>query len=242
MVPGRVTPRLSTPPQPGDHALDEPWYQGSSFLMFVVLLLAYVASSLSLPPGPGARLQGLLTIGAVCFGLRAVTRRPRIFWVGLALSLAYAFGSAVLHAVSESADYRWDTVVVLAFHVFLLGVMARVVMRRERVTVDKILAAACVYLLMGLCFGMVFALVEWSLSGSFALSSADVDRLGASLTHYSFTTLTTVGYGDIYPVSSLARSLSDIEAVLGQLFLAVVIARLVALQITGGDAVGERAE
>ena len=56
-------------------------------------------------------------------------------------------------------------------------------------------------------------------------------QAGSALLHFSFTTLTTVGYGSISPMSDTARMLSDIEAVIAQLFLAVVVARLVSLQI-----------
>jgi hypothetical protein len=61
-------------------------------------------------------------------------------------------------------------------------------------------------------------------------SSAALDRHAAAFTYYSFATLTTLGMGDITPKSPLARTLSWLEAVLGQIYLAVLVARLIALQ------------
>ena len=63
------------------------------------------------------------------------------------------------------------------------------------------------------------------------MSADDYDHAGQALLHFSFTTLTTVGYGSISPMSPMARTLSDLEAVIAQLYLAVVVARLVSLQI-----------
>jgi hypothetical protein len=67
--------------------------------------------------------------------------------------------------------------------------------------------------------------------GSFIVSNEDVSRTGGNFLYYSFVTLTTLGYGDITPASSPARSLSTLEAVTGQLYIAILVARLVGLHI-----------
>lgn len=203
--------------------------------MFVGLLAVYLVSALSTSPGTGSRVINFLSVLVVFFGLRAMTRRRRVFWLGMGLTLVFALVSATIHVTVDKATYRGDTLVVLVLFTFMLGVIGKVVMKREPVTIDKIFAAASFYMLMGIVFGLVFALVEQSSPGSFTLAAAEENQLAGSLIHFSFTTLTTVGYGNISPVSSLARSLSDIEAVIAQLFLAVVVARLVSLQITQGD-------
>lgn len=213
-----------------------PWYQGPAFLMFVVLLVVYLVSAFSKSAGQVSQIVNFLAVLAVLFGLRAVTKQRRVLWIGLGLTLLFAIVSAAVHALVERDDYRIDTLVVLLLFTFMLGAMGRVVMRRERVTVGKIFAAACVYMLMGIVFGLLFVLIEETYPGSFTLTELDLEALGGALVHYSFTTLTTVGYGNISPVSDVARSLSDIEALIAQLFLAVVVARLVSLQITQGSA------
>jgi hypothetical protein len=212
-----------------------PWYGGSSFLLFVVLLLVYVVSTLVPAAASAPRLVNLLSIGAVFFGLRAVTRKPRVVWRGLGLTLFYVLLSELVRLAGAAPDERWDAAFVLIVFLSMLGVMVKVVMRREQVTIDKIFAAACVYLLMGISFGLLFLIIEQTAPGAFSLAEHDLGSLSGSLLHFSFTTLTSVGYGDIAPVSSLARSLSDIEAVLAQLYLAIVLARLVSLEITQGS-------
>lgn len=116
------------------------------------------------------------------------------------------------------------------------------VVRTERVTHDTILGGICVYLLIGLFFHSVFGLVEVFHPGSFQTGEVAVSALpGAdrahgrypALVYYSFVTLTTVGFGDITPTWSLAQSLSTAEAVIGQLYLAILVASLVGMRLAG---------
>jgi hypothetical protein len=109
----------------------------------------------------------------------------------------------------------------------------------KSVTFDTISAAICAYLLIGVAWAYAFAIVELRHPGSFSASlfqrpTGSMAPLLASLhtfVYYSFVCLTTTGFGDILPVSEGARSLSVMEAVFGQLYMAILIARLVGLEI-----------
>ena len=109
----------------------------------------------------------------------------------------------------------------------------------KSVTLDTISAAICAYLLMAVAFAYGFAVVELRNPGSFSAAlfqrpAGDIAPLIASLhsfIYYSFVCLTTTGFGDISPVSEGARSLSVMEAVVGQLYVAILIARLVSLEV-----------
>lgn len=134
--------------------------------------------------------------------------------------------------------------VLLLLQGLMLAILLADVARARRVTTDTILGACSVYLLLGLLFAQVFLLLEQVDPGSFSeLASgpggaADVEAHRGALTYFSFVTLTTLGYGDVAPVRVPARSLSVLEAALGQLYVAIVIARLVAVQIAGRPAPG----
>jgi hypothetical protein len=124
--------------------------------------------------------------------------------------------------------------VAILIFVFLL--------KQQRVSADMILGAINVYLLVALAFMFIHAFVEVAKPGSYlyqgdSLSAAlkghpEVDAL-AFLLYFSIVTLTTLGYGDIAPAVPAARMLCSVEAVIGQLFVAVFIARLVSLHIGG---------
>ena len=218
----------------GERARPDAWYAGPAFQMLLVLMAFYLLSGFS--DERGAAIHGLNALVLIAFllGLRAFTRRRRVLWIGLGLGAVLVVSLALAERLCDGFDYRWNTIAIMVFFLLVLGAMAKVVFQTEDVTTDKIFAAACVYMLMGICFGLVFMLIEQSYPGSFALSAADTTDLAGALVHFSFTALTTVGYGDIAALSSTTRSLADLEAMLAQLFLAVVLARLVSLQITRG--------
>ncbi len=130
------------------------------------------------------------------------------------------------------------------FGVLFLGFTVFVVLHHifttDRVTIDTIAAALCVYLLLGVLWALVYSAMELLSPGSFEILSGDGEDesigFGGKGTvfalYYSFVTMTTLGYGDIVPNSSPARMFAAMEAIMGQVYLAVLVARLVALHIS----------
>jgi hypothetical protein len=103
--------------------------------------------------------------------------------------------------------------------------------RKGAVTWSRIQRGISAYLLLGLVWGSAFQLTEQLHPGSFHFISppVDVEQLSAKLIYFSFATLTTVGFGDVTPINPFARSLAIAEAVVGQLFPAILIGALVAM-------------
>jgi hypothetical protein len=96
------------------------------------------------------------------------------------------------------------------------------------ITFQRIQGSIVVYLLMGLVFAYTFQAIYF-FAGASSFNNISGSDLKTFL-YFSFTTLTTVGYGDITPVHSLARSLANFEALVGQLYPAILIARLVSME------------
>jgi hypothetical protein len=129
---------------------------------------------------------------------------------------------------------------------FLLTAVAILtnVLKSETVTADKIYGAICAYLLLALMWAFLFCVIEVLHPGSL-LQGGQLIATGNTpfpqfamintLIYYSMSTIATVGYGDILPKSGPARAFSNLEAISGQMFLAILIARLVAMQIAHGD-------
>ena len=130
-----------------------------------------------------------------------------------------------------------------AFTFFAFWCVLLYIMRSEKVTANTLAGAASAYLLLGISWGFLYTLIEYLTPGSFvipeALTSTTVQNVIAAdwdwaIFHYfSFSTLTTLGYGDITPVSSRAQSLALIEAVSGVLFTALLVSRLVGMYLYG---------
>lgn len=112
----------------------------------------------------------------------------------------------------------------------VISVLLHYIFLAQAVTRDVIYAATSIYLLLGAIFVPMYGIVESLQPGSFVDSAApDGPVLWQQLIYYSYATLTTMGYGDVLPVSWWARSLASAEAVIGVLYLAILMARLVGL-------------
>ena len=140
------------------------------------------------------------------------------------LSLSRSIGLSLYRTAPSSCWSLFFCVSILAY-----------VLHSGRVTSDKIFAAISVYLLLGFAWTYAYALLDDMQPGSFADSTetgrTDYVAHVMQLRYFSFVTLTTLGYGDVLPRSSAARTMATLEAVMGQIYLAVLVARLVGLHI-----------
>ena len=113
-------------------------------------------------------------------------------------------------------------------------VVARTVFAQGRVSFHRIVGAVLLYLLIALAFVSLFMLVGLQIPNAFSgLVFEDNEKLASNLIYFSFVTLTSTGYGDIYPIHPIARSLCNLETIIGQLYPATLLARLVSLEIAG---------
>ena len=109
---------------------------------------------------------------------------------------------------------------ILYFYIVILLVKSLLSIRV--ITADMIYCAISIYLLIGIMWAGVYTVLEGISPGSFSVASETVDLL-----YFSFVTLTTVGYGDVAPLSILARRLAVFEAAMGSIYMAVIIAMIV---------------
>jgi hypothetical protein len=128
-------------------------------------------------------------------------------------------------ALSLTVMWLAFAVTLIVYHLF----------RHRDVDFDTIVGAIVTYLLAAVAFAILFQMLALVRPGAFSGLADDIhaDRfeLSNAMMYYSFVCITTMGYGDIVPVGPLARPLSVLEGVFGQLYLAVMIARLVGLHI-----------
>lgn len=153
-------------------------------------------------------------------------------------------GGLVLIFLYLSTIFRHHSITALhllgqvVFLVYVIAVTTKSVFRAPIVDGNILFGAASIYLLIGVLAGFIYSLLELAIPGSFALvpqTGVALDPLAKPdagwLIYFSFTTLTTVGFGDILPSGEIARSLSVLEAVVGQILLVVMMARLVGLHV-----------
>jgi hypothetical protein len=173
-------------------------------------------------------------------GVLCRSRRQR--WVAGALGLAWLGARAPgVFLVNPSARIEVvGRVAEIAFLTLIVTLLVAAILRKHTVTLDNILGAFAGYLLIALIWGIAYSLVELSEPGSFrvhdALQSEFASAAGRDwvLNYFSCCTLMTVGYGDVTPVRPAARTLAVLEAMTGQLYLAVLVAVLVGIRVSQG--------
>ena len=142
------------------------------------------------------------------------------------------FGFSVLYVLEPEEMWRNAAVFLslIPFQVSVIVALFRLVFSRPRVTAEVIYAAVSIYLLLGAFFVPIFGALETFSPGSFVDTLRPDAPVGwQQLIYHSYVSLTTLGFGDILPASSWARSLVSLEAVVGVLYLAILMARLVGL-------------
>jgi glycerol uptake facilitator-like aquaporin len=208
-----------------------PWYRGPAFILLAVLLSVYAVSAFIGSDGIGAHLVSALLWVSLLLGVRKITQSTKALKVTFGIVIVGVAGQVLIQRLAERPAYLWQSWVSLVFFSAVLVFLVWAVFKAKRVDADTVFAASAVYLLLGIVCAYAFMLVYLVDPGAFSLNEADLADPGPALLHYSFTTLTTVGYGSISPMSGMARTISDLEAVIAQLYLAVILARLVSLEI-----------
>lgn len=167
-------------------------------------------------------------------GLWLVTHKRYMLLIGSFLVIPCMILSWLsLPAVSSNWSLIYSFILTV-FLLFILGHLLHFVVVTRRVSSDLIFASLCAYLLIGLVWAHIYLIMELFFPGSFSINNDLVlsySTLPQQFSYYSFVTLTTLGYGDIAPVTPLAQSWAVMEAIMGQLYLAIIVARLMGLYI-----------
>jgi hypothetical protein len=212
---------------------------------FAGLLLAQLLF-IFLTPFVGESGAGLIFLYAGVFailaaGVYAASDNRREFGISMLFLLPVLFAWTGPDLFSELVDEELRLLTPAVAYLFTAGVVARDVARHERVTTNTLLGAINIYLLLASSFTFVHAGLMVYNSGAYTIggeplrdvlrTSAD-PRGMATLLYFSYTTMTTLGYGDIIPVGPVARLLTSFQSVFGQLFVAIIIGRLVGLEVS----------
>jgi len=211
------------------------WLQDESLtiLLIAVILVVFVAHPLI---GTGRLGRPILTAAGLLIllsGMLVLSTRAFLSKVGI------AFGAITF--LSDVASLRWEStatlvaraVATIIFLALLEAVLAVRVVREGPVNRHRIQGSILLYLLLGLIWSQAYQCIALLIPDAFQIAAPfqGIEDMVLKLNYFSFVTLTTVGYGDITAVHPFARSLATLEGLTGQLFPAILIARLVALQI-----------
>lgn len=203
-------------------------------LTMLLILLLFVAAPLHAEGTIHARAFGtgialVLVAGVFIMSGSVLAVTAMLVAIGLTIT------AALLHFREDAVlDLHLEAAAWVTIGFALIWVVARAVFAPGPVTFHRVIGAILLYLTIGLVFVGLFTLVGLLDPGSFSGVRIENDpALASKLIYFSFVTLTSVGYGDIVPVHPLARSLCNLEAIVGQLYPATLLARLVTLELEG---------
>jgi len=207
----------------------------------VALVALMTAAPLIITSPVSDAVLTLFTGAVLVAGLHAARPGGKAMAVGLALALAdFLIGRCTIHFGT-----RWlillQTVLWMSTLIYVTATILRAIFASRAVTVETLLAALCVFLLSGLFGAFAFTLIDLTQPGSFRASHgpgvvwADERSRATELMQmfvFSYATLSGSNCAEIAPATGFARNAASLEAMAGQIYLAVVVARLVGLHVT----------
>jgi|HubBroStandDraft_1064217.scaffolds.fasta_scaffold61364_1 hypothetical protein len=211
------------------------WEQEYSLtaLLVMLVLTLFVVTPLASSAIIGSEIVLCFVAVLTITGVAAVSGRRAV----LVIVVGLAVSGVALDWLAHFGHQTWlrvaDDALRLAFVLMLAVIVTARVFRRGNVTHHRVQGAICVYLLAGLAWAYSFEILLALDSSAIHIPdnySSGPTRTGL-IRYFSFVTLTTLGYGDMLPVSPIARSLATAEALFGQLYPAVMIARIISIEI-----------
>ncbi len=203
-----------------------------TILTVLLVILIFVIVPLHAAGTISAEGYGFLIILVLSSGvLMQSTRWVALFALLLGIGLGAA-GAIVRARAGYPLDLYLEAIALLVIGATLIYVIAGAVFAPGRVTYHRVNGAILLYLTIGMTFVGLYTLVALPSPHAFSgLTMSDDRALPSSVIYFSFVTLTSVGYGDIVPVHPTARALANLEGIIGQLFPATLLARLVTLEL-----------
>lgn len=200
------------------------------YLLTLVILLHFIYP-LTIDGNPAAVI-GYQLVYTFMFaaGIFVASRHRREMIWTIFIAAAWLV-TAVLYSLDPLSFWKLQATYafLFLFQITIIAVLLRYIFRSEAITRDVLYAAVTVYILLAAAFVPLYGFIEGLSPGAFLDNATGQPVFWQQLIYFSFVTLTTAGYGDIVPVNPWARGLANMEAVMGVLYLAILMARLVSL-------------
>jgi hypothetical protein len=212
-------------------SLREVYFKRRFFILFVSLLALILVTPLVQGFVGIHILWNIFLTGILLSGVHAVSEKKRNVYLSSLLALPMLVSVWSEYFVKNNYVVIVGTLCGVVFFAYMIVNILHFIYEQDEVTIDLIVGAAVVYLLMAIMWTFIYKVVETVHPGSFAISATDIqERL--RFTYFSLVTITTLGYGDIIPTTGLASSLATLEALVGQLYLVTTVAWLVGVRVS----------
>lgn len=210
---------------------------------FPLLLLSLFGTLLIPPFFEGHELFGLIWklifTTVLVSAVYIIVGHKKLWWFALFLMLSTLVSLWFDYFSNHNRlAFYIDNLATIAFLGFISYHLLRMILLSKNVNANIIYASMCLYLLLGLIWAAIFSNINLFYDGAFLFNNSAMQDLKVEeqmmgvFTYYSFVTLSTLGYGDIVPTHKVAQSWASVEAMIGQFYIAIIMARLVSLHAT----------
>ncbi|MBW1940456.1 MAG: two pore domain potassium channel family protein [Deltaproteobacteria bacterium] len=200
-------------------------------LLFCIFCYLFIAPLLQNFPGISI-LMSIFITAILISGIYSVSQRKHVAVFAVSLALPMVISLWVNEFVPKPFLVIAGDFFGILFMTYLVVLILSTVMKAKEVTPDVIYGAIIVYLFIGIIWAFLFRILMNLQPGAFTIQPTGFQESRSLFSYFSFVTLTTLGYGDISPLSAIARSFTYLEAVIGQIYLTVLVARLVGIHIS----------
>jgi hypothetical protein len=196
-------------------------------LLLLLLLIDYVILSVGWT-GKWALVVTTLFIGLTALLAFHTSRIGGLVFKWVEVSVGLALVASIVAVINGQDQAQGVAFIIMALLVVTcpIAILSRII-HHKRVTLETLLAAICVYVLIGLLFAYLD--IAYQLLGGTSYFAQSGHHGPSDFVYFSFITMTTVGYGDLSPANGLPRTTAVLEALAGQIFLVVLVSRLVAM-------------
>ena len=203
------------------------------FLFLLISILSFLILSPLLKGFIGIRVLLDIFLTAVFISaIYAVSQKKYFSLIGVLLALPMFAAIWSTYLVKIPSLILIGNCFGILFFAFMVVTILSFVFKQHEITLDVIYGAVVVYLLIAVMWAFIFRFMEILQPGSFVIAQGQSEETISLFLYYSFVTITTLGYGDVTPVTDVAKSFSFLEAVVGQIYLVVLVARLVGIHIS----------
>lgn len=200
------------------------------FLFLLIVLIAYFIITSIGGEGVLQYIANATLVLLIIYSLYVIGHRKRFLIIALAiLGVVEILSIVLMNTIAFASEiHLLQLVLALLFFSLMTYATLNYTLRDEKITTITLYGAVCAYLFIGLAWSYGYLLLNFFNADAFNFGEMANREEGQHFIYYSFVTLTTLGYGDIIPVSNFAKVLSWMEAVTGQAYLTILIAQLVA--------------
>jgi len=218
--------------QNGRRLLGQVIFRGRFLYLLFFILMMIALKPLDEFIGKFGILLDLIITAILLSAIYAISQKRNFRIIGVLLAVPMLLSVWFTHFFKITWLQISGNLFGIAFFAFIIITILSFIFSQDEITIDQIAGAAVVYLLMATMWIYAYRVIEMIHPGSFYIAQGHSTGQPLSFMYYSFVTITTLGYGDIFPISTAAKSCAILEAVIGQLYLVSTVAWLVGANIS----------